>query len=268
MSLDELKSKILKDIRKSGFLSEMKTNAILIKNGWTNTHNAETFLDKDFNKSREIDITAYKVKYDKAERLRIGIHLVIEVKKSDKPWIIFCQEKQSKIRRGLGWRILNFKDNITRHQLSYNEINLKNRHANSELFGTSYYEAFKEPSESSQVYSALMTCCKAAVHEQELNSWEVDGKKKYDATRSHDLDFFLPIVVLDGLMFKSILDNKGELDLTQVDYSPIRLNYSSKNYEETTFYPEIITLNGLKEHLENIEEWHQSMYDSMIKNIK
>lgn len=265
--MQELKTKILNDIKKSGFLAEMKTNEILIKNGWKNTHNAETFLDKDMDKSREIDITTFKIKNDAEKNISLGIHLIIEVKKSDKPWIIFSQEKKHISHNGLGWGILHFKDNITRHQLSYNDINLKNRHANSTLFGTSYYEAFKEPSESSQVYSALMTSCKAAVHEKKQNSWEIDDKE-YDSDKDHHLDFFLPLVILDGIMFQSTLDKNGEINLEQVEYSPIKLNYSSKNYTETNFYPEIITLNGLKEHLDKIEEWHQSMFDSLIKKIK
>lgn len=267
MNHNDLKSKIIQDIQKSGFLSEMNTSAILVKNGWLNTHNAETFLDKDYNKSREIDITTYKAKYDKDFQIKLGIHLIIEVKKTNKPWIIFCQEKQSIIYIGLGWGCIHFADNITPNQLSYEQINNKSRQANSDLFGTSYYEAFKKPTENSQVYSALITCCKAAVHLQKLNSWAVDENKKYSGNKRHDLDFFLPIVVLDGLMFQSTLNTDGKISLKEVDYSPIRLNYSSMNYKETTFYPEIITLKGLKTYLEDIDEWHTSMFNSLKRNI-
>lgn len=267
MNQDDLKTKIIKDIKKSGFLSEMKTSAMLIKNGWSNIHAAETFLDKDFNKSREIDITTYKAKYDKEYKISLGIHLIIEIKKTSKPWIIFCQESHSTIYSGIGWGHINFADNITPSQLSFDDINLKNRHANSHLFGTSYYEAFKKPTDNSQVYSALMTCCKAAVHSKKLNSWAVEENKKYNANKNHDLDFFLPIVVLDGLMFQSTLDTDGEISLKEVDYSPITLNYSSMNYKETTFYPEIITLKGLKTYLEDIDKWRTSMYNSLKRNI-
>ena len=222
MSYEELKQKILKDIKKSGFLSEMKTNEILINNEWTNTSNAETYFDKDLNKSREIDITAYKVKYVKERDIRLGLHLIIEVKKSEKPWVIFCHDKSAKVHFGLGWGILNFSDNVTRHQLSYDEINSKNRHFNSKYYGTSYHEAFKEPSENSQIYSALISCCKAAVHQRELNSWDIEDKNGKENSKNYDLQFFMPIVVFDGLLFQATLDSKGELDLAKIDYSPIR----------------------------------------------
>ena len=68
-------------------------------------------------------------------------------------------------------------------------------------------------------------------------------------------------------MFQSTLDNNGEISLSEVDYSPINLNYSSKNYKETTFYPEIITLKGLKTYLEDIDEWRTSLFNSLKRNI-
>ncbi|WP_300978713.1 hypothetical protein [Flavobacterium sp.] len=265
--MEELKKKILNDIKKSGFLAEMKANQILVKSGWQNTHNASTFLDKDMEKSREIDITTYKNKNDKEKNISLGIHLIIEVKKSDKPWIIFCQDRNAPINRGLGWGILNFADNVNRQNLQYNDINLKNRHSNSLMFGTSYYEAFKEPSESSQVYSALMTSCKASVFKKKQNSWEIEDKK-YDPNKNHHVEFFLPIVVLEGLLFQSTLNEIGEIQLNQVNYAPIKLNYSSKNYKESTFYPEIVTMDGLQEHLEKIDEWFDSLFIALKNNIQ
>jgi hypothetical protein len=266
--MEELKKKILKDIDKSGFLSEMRTNSVLLKYNWTVIENAGSFHDKDSNLSREIDIIAYRVKSDANDKLQVGIHLIIEVKKSIKPWIVFCQQKKSKYDYGIGWGLLNFKDNMTIKQLSFDTINIKNRHANFEKVGTSYSEAFKKTNESSQIYSALMSCCKAAVFVKENNSWKIEDTQKYDPKNKHYVDFFLPIVIIDGLMFHSVLDEKGEPDLYESDYSPILLNYSSLNYEESTFYPEIITLKGLEEHLNLIEEWHESMYKSILNKIK
>jgi len=267
MSENDLKSKIINDIKKSGFLAEMKTNEILVKNGWTNTHNAQTFHDKDMDKSREIDITAYDCHINETKDVHFGIHLIIEVKKSEKPWVIFCHDYKNNKHRGLGWGILNFTDNVTRHQLSYNNINQENRFANYEYFGTSYHEAFKEPSETSQIYSALMTSCKAAVDMKKRNSWKKEDKE-YDSSKNHHVDFFMPMVVLSGRLFQTTLDIDGEINVEEVDYVPVKLNYSSKNYKESIFYPEIITIDGLKNHLQHIEKWHKSMYEAMLKNIK
>lgn len=267
MNQEDLKTKIVNDIKKSGFLAEMKANEILVKNGWTNTHNSQTFHDKDMDKSREIDITAYNIHINEAKDIRFGVHLIIEVKKSEKPWVVFCQDYKNKRHRGLGWGILNFTDNVTSNQLTYNNINKENRFANHDFYGTSYHEAFKEPSETSQIYSALMTSCKAAVDIKKRNSWKKEDKK-YDASKNHHIDFFLPIVVLSGKIFQATLDLEGEISVEEVDYVPVKLNYSSKNYKESSFYPEIVNLNGLKNHLQRIEKWHKYMFDEMLKNIK
>lgn len=261
----DVKDKILEDIKKSGFLSEMQTTSLLLKNGWNNISNAKTYLDKDQGKSREIDIIGYKVKYNDSElkSLRVGIHIIIEVKKSEKPWVVFCQEKKPRLYFGLGWGIINLRGNITSKELSYGEINSENRHFNSEIFGTSYYEAFKDPSNKSQIYSSLISSCKAAVHQKEMNQ-----KAYVEKSNGYEVDFFLPIVVLDGVLFNSTLNESGDPILSETSYSPIQLNYSSNNYDHSFFFPEIVTLKGFCDHLKAIEKWHQNIFDSINNKMQ
>ena len=73
--MDELKKKILKDIEKTGFVTELKAVSLLIENDWVTEHSS-TYEDKDNNISREIDIVASKVKYINELGFTLTIYLI------------------------------------------------------------------------------------------------------------------------------------------------------------------------------------------------
>ncbi len=101
--MDDLEKKILDDIQKTGFASELRVISALLEQGW-NTDHGETYEDKDENKSREIDITASKPAYDPQVAFRFNFTLVIEVKRSEQPWIVFTTDRKMK---AAGWRIMH-----------------------------------------------------------------------------------------------------------------------------------------------------------------
>jgi hypothetical protein len=197
--------------------------------------------------------------------VNVTVHLIIEVKKSEKPWIIFCQKRSTRQHGFLGWGILNFRDNLPKGRLLSKTINLQNRYANSNSYGTAYTEAFKNTSETSQIYQALIGSCKAAVHVKDMISYEVGP---YNPLDDHDVDFFLPITLLDGVLFKAELDNDGEIELVEAEYCPVQLNYSSQKYTENIFFPEIVTLNDFENHLKKVEIWQKHIVNSIVEKTK
>jgi len=80
--------KILSDLERSGYPLEINATSILESNGW-NVINQEGYFDLESNKWRTIDIIATKnialPSLSAYERLHIS--LIIECKKSDKPWV-------------------------------------------------------------------------------------------------------------------------------------------------------------------------------------
>lgn len=260
MNKEELKSKVLKDIQKSGFISEMMVNSILIKKGWLFTLCGETFNDKDLNKSREIDIVSYKVLANEDDSVRVGVHVVIEVKKSEKPWVVFCQKKEHFFHNLVTLVMLRDSENINMDELSFSDIGENYRHSKSNIYGSAYTEAFKGPSETSQIYSALITACKAATSYQ---------KKESDASMKNNkkqINFYLPIVVLNGKLFQAKLDESGDVEIEETNYCPINLNYSSDNYSQERFFPEIVTIDEFESHLDHLIEWQKSIFDKICKN--
>lgn len=88
---DELLNKIKKDLQKSGLASELKVRNIFQESGWSVSGGA-AYLDKGEGKSREIDIVAHHgdiVKKGTKTIIYNGFRVYAEVKKSEKPWVVF-----------------------------------------------------------------------------------------------------------------------------------------------------------------------------------
>ncbi|UVM36374.1 hypothetical protein LOY28_16740 [Pseudomonas sp. B21-017] len=79
----ELIKKIIDDLEKSGFSTELQARRIFQDSGWS-VNAGYGYLDKDENKSREIDILATKVKSSKHNGksfVHSEFHVCAEVKK-------------------------------------------------------------------------------------------------------------------------------------------------------------------------------------------
>jgi hypothetical protein len=260
----DYKTRILKDIQNTGFPKELEIQSILIQHGWR-AENNETYLDKDLEKGREIDVIGYKILHDK--KLSLSFHLIIESKQCLKrPWIIFLTNEEFKYISP-GWSLLHFSENITHEQLDPSDINDTFNHFDGNNIGTAFHEAFKTQNEPSQIYESLITSCKAAVYQRDLNSWEPENPDKYDPNKEIYLDFFIPIVVFEGDLFKAMLDNKGEIILQETQSVPIKLNYSSKKYEESTFYPRIVKMEGLTDYLSELKDKQEKLFKKILKNL-
>ncbi len=266
----ELKKKILEDIKKTGFVSELKTISLLIDKGWKTEH-SETFEDKDENKSREIDVLASKVEYVKELGFRLTINLVIEVKKSDKHWIIFSSKRRI---RGLGWRIMNRTYNTRMDGTTLfgpRIIDSKSPRETIELVGKAFHEFNKSPNEKSNIYGALISVSKAAMYFRDRFN---DGKplKNFAPEEETSVSIYLPVVVLDGLLFEVCTVNKGNIKLKEKDFIPTELSYSSPNYKNEMYasdlFPDIVTYKGLGTYLNTIEKWRLNMFLEMTESLK
>ena len=104
MSDDQpLENKILEELRKTGYPTEIVTASIMQNRGWGVLHNP-SYLDDIELRSREFDVRAYRqwrveALPEATNSLTIGVYLVCESKKSEKPWVFFTTpEEYSSIR--------------------------------------------------------------------------------------------------------------------------------------------------------------------------
>lgn len=272
--MSNLKDKILEDILKTGFVTELQVGSVLRKREWTTSH-GDTYEDLDTGKSREIDIIATLVKYDEESDLFLEFSLVIDVKRMKKrPWVIFSTEKT--ISDTEGWRILNSgynykslnQDKFTSTIFTSDDLDEMNFKSEIDRYGIAFHESFKSPSETSQAFQSLIGASKAAWDRKEKHHSK-DELKDFNKNEPTELNIFIPVIVLDGELFEVSIDKEGELQLHEEKMIQVDLNYSSSNYSkrDLEFFPDIVQIDYFEDYLTQTEAWAERMFKNFRNRL-
>lgn len=136
-------------------------------------------------------------------------------------------------------------------------------------FGKAFHEAFKKPSENSKIFESLLSSCKAAYYFKK-NTGTEPFKSDFDRESQVELHFFLPLIVLDGLLFEAFLE-RGEIVLSEANWIPIEYEYASAKYESersrTTFLPTIVRYKGFEDYLKLLDEWIADVNESFAEDL-
>lgn len=268
---EELRKKIITDIKKTGFPSELKVASVLRKNNWTVEQNG-TYVDYETNRSREIDIKSYKLFKQKKSNFYFFLHLIIEVKKSERPWVFFTSKNEKEPIfgfKGPGYLQIHVADNFDSKILSAYEMGKNFPRNNEDTIGINYYEAFKSPNEPSKIYEALLSSIKAAYHKvkESENHWETNTKK-FDPNERIELDIYMPVVIIDGMVCKAALSDDESVTVEKSDYVPLEISHSTKPYDDhISYYPEVMTLDYLESFLQKITTWGESITEITENNL-
>lgn len=269
MSVDELKAKIAADIQKSGFGSEMKALRIIKDAGWSATGSVH-YVDLDTGISRESDIEAHTVLSDASPDERTiyaqsFLSLSIEVKKTERPWIVFKEIPEHAFQLWEGRRSMAFVAGLKRqfrHGINHTvgETGLPQRQG---WYGNGLHEAFKSPDQPSRWFSAFSSVCKAAEYELEQNSWDVPKDK--DDDHFPYLWLSKPVVVLDGLLFSADLDDGDELALIEEKFCSVKFVHTSEKYRRGQYFVDVVTLSALEEYLGLMSERNDRLFEALKK---
>lgn len=267
---DSLLKKIKDDIEKTGFVEELRVGELLHAKNWSVSH-SESYEDLDFEKSREIDIVSTKSYSDKETELYTEFHLIIEVKKATKyPWVIFTTPH---VYRGWGWRQLHSGWNYTTKSASifHGEVlETGNPFATKKRFGKAFYEAFKTQNsdENSKIFDAILSVCKASYHKKS-NSGETAHKKEFKKDEAVELHFFIPLIVLEGLLFEAYLEH-NKITVVQENWIPVEYSISSKKFKHSkrTFFPSIVTTAGINDYLSMVDNWVEKTNENLRVQLK
>lgn len=255
MSEDEVK-RILKDIEKQGFPLEVKTSEVLEAHGWEVT-NQVAYLDHEEEKYRTVDILAQKMVVSKSPELAFWVDLVVECKKSTKPWVFYASdfdlnkaEINSKVVSSMQFFMSTHayqkKSDRELHSLMTRQVLYEN-HLMSPIFRKVGHLSF-EPFTSGQggsIPEAQIQVCNAILDLKE-QAEEFHLPFPYGIV-------WIPIIVLDGHLY--LYENEK--------LSPEKGLYCYVNYAGNAFMIEIMIESFLDTYLATLGEQIQRFKNSI-----
>jgi hypothetical protein len=265
---EDLKTRLLKSIKQTGFPLELQVGSTFSKHGW-GVQYCRYYIDRDLQKGREIDISGYlQVAYDEGDvHVSVGLHLICEVKWSKKrPWVIFSTNKG--FVEGRGWLKLYYDNGVSSDDLSTNEIDKGSSVSKFLRIGRSYCEAFKPDDEGSVIFEALTSAVKASEHCREINLEALKSSIKDRYHQGSKLIYFVdPIVVIGGLLYEAYLNEKDELELDEVDHMLVSFGYISSEYQRRSNLVDIVTVKELPNLLSSKKKWLNGIKDAIVKKV-
>ena len=267
---DPLEKRIVDELQKTGYPTEIVSASIMQQRMWGVLHNP-SYLDDMEGSSREFDIRAYhKWSFTTSgSDFVIGAYLIAECKKSEKPWVFFVTPEEHTIAR-------------------YGEL-IKGRMADKQIFATSdnpnsyisdeslrtfhhyfqkphlartFYEPFKglEKSDTSQmIFSAVMSCIKATLFHHQ------------DPPSQRWFRIYYPVIIFSGNLFEAQVDSNQNIALTpsghvQLSFSymlPKRRPYASVWEGQQRFIIDVVHEEFLEQFLEMIETEHAILTEKL-----
>ena len=256
---DNFVKKLIEDLEKSGFGAEMRAIRVLLSNGWE-CSGSSYFMDKDIEKTREIDIVAHHwIKRQHADDdVTVSFFFIVaEVKKSEKPWVVFTSKlDKDRFWIGCAWNNLakvncrnEFHKEITEVLPNYSLL------TESDSIAYGIHESFKPPSDSSRWYSAFVNVSKAAESELELNSsFFAETEKVSENAKFREFLFVQPVVILDGLLLSAELGTAGDIRLTEINEVPTQFRFQNNNYKRHHYRVDLVRLTHLDKYLERCKK--------------
>jgi hypothetical protein len=263
---EELRKKVIADLDKTGFGSEMRAIKVFSQNRWM-TSGASSYYDLDSNVTREIDIKAHISKretLDNGKKVDCFYQIVAEVKKTTYPWIVFKSHINWDFELVDAWQNLIFHVNLPGEPAAFvKSISDPSLPATLGWKGSVIHEGFKEPTAPSRWYPAFLAACKAAEATLEANSWPVNAKDNESKSSIH-LFFVKPLVIFDGILISAELTDTGEVLINEIDTAPFHFSYQSSHYNRSHYSVDLVKLSALNDYL----QLSNSRLDSIFESIK
>lgn len=253
--------KIKEDIEKSGLPLEIDVNYILGKKGW-NVSNQHYYLDQVEKKPRYTDIVATKLVEIKSRKLdRLNFTLVIECKRSLKPWVFYTVPKTEMHKPTFG-QISLIKFN-SQPKLPPPEYKLFwHSHyflENLNKIAIRSYVAFAEGKNG--INTAINQSLKALIYNKNESSMLL---RKIPRRFWGIIVIYYAIVILDGEMYECE-KNKNGLKISKATYEQYEVHYGvSETIKEETYIVDIVK----KEFLHKYLTWLDNEISSISTELK
>lgn len=229
--------KIEEWLEKSGFPLELKVARLFSKYNFA-VGQSISYQDLNTEKVRDTDVLAYKTQ--EFNGVWVNLAFVVECKKSvDKPWIAFMNDQVMNLTKD------SFPILATRNGGKLlKEIKTKSDFRSPLIFpnhsrvGYSITRAFGDGKD--MAYSAIQSTLSASDF----------FISKSNSSRKRFMNFYLPMVVVEGGLYEASLGKKDEIDLKEVTETKISVTKSFSN--ESSSIISILTFANLESLLRQI----------------
>ncbi len=261
MLSNELKNKILKDLKKTGIGSELQAGKTIIENGWF-FEGTSYYFDEDEKQSRETDFTASVVRDIPSMTLNDGavvegeepigdlvFSLCGDVKKSEKPWIVLK-------RHGHEDDLFANHDSLFCSNSAIDTFHLTaHMHEHIQMLGniegTNIHEFCKSPNNKPRWFGAFVSACKASEYGLKLFQEDLAN---FDASRAYSSHFVQPVVILDGDLFLAYLDSEGTTVVEDVEFAHVIFGFRTLAYNRGSYRVDVVRLEALEKYLDYCSE--------------
>jgi len=247
--------KISSWFNKTGYPLEILSAGKLIKNQYR-VINSYLYDDPEKNISRELDLYANKSWYDKNDDVSFELSLLVECKKSEKPFVLISSRQNDKNTFSFG----EFYDAFS--QYSRLLMNSQKKHINlpgNSSRGFKLVQAFTNSDET--IYKATNSLLKS------FNDWIKNEEGHLEESVKMNLQTIaLPILIIDSPLYEATLNTSGDIDFKEINCGV--LEYGSKLFN---MYPEpfpilIIPIAEFDHLLSSLVEFGNETFEFLMKN--
>lgn len=250
-----MKEKLIEWFNKTGYPFELWTESILSKYDF-NSVNSSLYKDEENEIFREIDLVADRSWQTEDGKIVFTVKLIIECKKSEKPFVLLCNKKQE-ICEIQPSEYYGIDDPISRIFLNNNSKSIELPKKSSS--GFKLIQGFVNGDET--CHKAINTLVKSL--NEQLNS-DKEFIEYYIQDNVHSITF--PLLLIDSPFFELKLDNDNELKIESIDSGIIStITHLSRFYPEDFPIP-IITKDSFEIFLRTLETFGKRNLDYLIEN--
>lgn len=214
-----------REIQKTGYPLEIEISSLL-DGKWDKIVNTDSYRDYSENKTRDIDINAYRI-VETGIGLEFAPHLIIECKKSENlAWVFFMRPLKLEDLDLNGHYLDGLQakdkkvDNISAMKpiLNSSKLHYKRFKRAAVCFSEFYMQGKQNESHKKEIFEAETQLKKFIIDKNEL-TMKSEGYPLF-------VDFYFPCIVFDGKMFEATVKN-GKTRLKESFHVPLLTSHPS-----------------------------------------
>lgn len=266
-----MKEKLKSWLEKTGYPLELHAYKTVVSHGYI-CEKSQIYTDIETGFAREIDLVAYLSADHGDKGFFYEIQLLIECKKSEKPLVVLLSENKVKERyeHFLGTEVSSGinRDNGAAYYNLYS-LSAEDRAEKIGRFsekitpGYSIVQGFSKSDEN--IYKGVMGLSKASEFYRSQYHELINLEKEENGDEEHWFRMQLPILLVDAPLFEARLDENGDLNIKESQWSSILLcmPWVIDRYDaERLLNVQVVQKEFLAEFLKETEKLHRHLIDS------